>query len=79
MFIYAGNAFISIRCDPTTGEWKELVHKGIFEVFPGMARSNLDSVIIRSSDPNQLEQATVFMFFGNEFYECSVTGTDVSY
>lgn len=71
-----GKSFISIRC--INGEWKEVVHKAIAEVFPGVLRTNLDSVIIRSLDPRETELATVFMFFGHEFYECSATGSDVS-
>jgi len=73
--IFQGNSFISLKC--FNGEWREVVHKEIANVFPGVAHRALDSVLIRNIDADQMaDLATVYMFFGHEYYECSVTGND---
>ncbi|KAJ6215623.1 hypothetical protein RDWZM_010123 [Blomia tropicalis] len=72
--IFQNGSFISVRC--VNGHWKQVVHKAIGDVFPGLPiDQTLDSVFIRQSQ-DQMDAATVYMFYGNQFYECSVTGND---
>lgn len=78
-----GNSFISIQCK--NGRWVEIVHKSIDGTFPRITSRSLtsssvvDSVVVRKNSPTADEdQATVVMFYGHEFFECSITGSDVS-
>ena len=62
----------------SNGRWEEVIHKEIAQVFPGVPRSSPDSVLIKNNPNEQISSATLFLFYGHEFYECSVTGNDVS-
>lgn len=73
--IFQGNSFISLKC--SHGQWQQVIHKKIAEVFPGVVRqSSPDSVFIRNTEDEGLSSAILFLFFGHEFYECPVTGSD---
>lgn len=74
--IFQGDSFISIQCK--AGRWVEILHKGIGETFPRITRKTpMDSVVVRKMSPTADEsQATVVIFYGHEFFECSITGSD---